>query len=219
MVALQHDDLLVESVNEELLVFNPRRSEATALNRSAALVFELCDGTNSVAQMRNALEAAGLGPSSDDAVWLALSELADADLVELLVTPPKYQGRRELIKQFGVGAAALAALPVVETIRAPSASVQGSFPAPSGSPTPAPSVGSGGGTLAPTTAPTSAPTTVPTNAPTSAPTTAPTTVPTQAPGTIAPTRAPATFAPTTMPTPAPSKFVPTQAPTPSQTQI
>ena len=180
VVALRRDDLLVESVNDELLVFNPQRSEATALNRSAAVVFELCDGNNSVASMKAALEAAGLGPSSDDAVWLALSDLADADLVELLVSPPSFKGRRELIKQFGVGAAALVALPVVETIRAPGAAAQGSSPFPTPAPT---QFGSGGGLPTPSPsipAPTPSPS-VPTQAPTPAPS-----VPTQAP-TPAPT--------------------------------
>jgi len=198
MVALRRDDLLVESVNDELLVFNPRRSEATALNRSAALVFELCDGSNTIASIRAALDAAGLAPSSDDAVWLALSDLAEADLVELQLSPPTFKGRRELIKMFGLGAGALAALPVVETIKAPAAGVQGSVPGA----TPAPGAGSGGAlpTIAPSVAPTASPT-----------------LATPAPATPSPSSV--TFAPTSSPTsaPTPSTPFPTSAPTPAPT--
>ncbi len=131
MVATRRNDLSVESVNDEMLVFNPARGEATALNPSAALVFEMCDGSNSIESMKTALEATGLGPSSDDAVWLALDELDEAGLIDLHVErPARMRGRRELLKQFGVGAAALAALPVVETIKAPSIADQGSPIAP-----------------------------------------------------------------------------------------
>ena len=203
MVALRREGLVVEAVHDEVLVFNPGRSEATALNQSAARVFELCDGTNSVESMKAALDAVGLGPSSDDAVWLALSELADAGLIDIQVPRPSHLGRRELIKQFGVSAAALSALPVVESIRAPSPEIQGSgsgtnddsnlTPA---EPTPSPT--------APASATTTTSTTTTTTEPTSAPGAAPTTF-TPSTTTPAPTSPPgATSAPTSAPTPSPT---------------
>ena len=193
MVALRREGLVVEAVHDEVLVFNPGRSEATALNQSAARVFELCDGTNSVESMKAALDAVGLGPSSDDAVWLALSELADAGLIDIQVPRPSHLGRRELIKQFGVSAAALSALPVVESIRAPSPEIQGS--------------GSGtddGSNLTPAE-PTPSPA-APASATTTTSTTTTTTEPTSAPGaTPAPTSPPgATSSPTSSPTSAPT---------------
>ncbi len=211
MVASKRDGLLRRNIHDEILVFHPDRSEATALNESAALVFDMCDGTNTVDSIRQALDDAGLGPSSDDAVWLALTELADAELIDLAAKPAKHLGRRELLKRIGVGAAGTAAvLPVVETIAAPAAAAQGSGPG-GGS-------GDGGGlTPAPTLAPT---TMVPTTA---APTTAvPTTmVPTTAaPTTVMPTTpAPTSGVPTTVvpTTPAPTPTAPSPAPTPSPT--
>lgn len=196
MVAKQRDGLVVESVHDEVLVLNPDRGEATALNASAALVFELCDGDHTIDSIKEALDAAGLGPASDDTVWLALDELADADLIELLVPKAGHLGRRELLKLYGAGAASLAALPIVETIGTPSPDTAGSGVAPA---TPAP-------TPAPTAPPTS--TTIATPAPTnqSPPTPAPTPAPTnQSPPTPAPTSpVPPTPAPTPYPAPTPS---------------
>ena len=174
MVATRRDGLLVQTVHDEVLVFNPQRNEASALNRSAALVFDLCDGTHDVDEMRRALDEAGLGPASDDAVWLALTELAEAGLVDLNVAPGEHLGRRELLKKLGVGAAAAAAiLPVVETIGAPSAAAQGSGPSTSVSPTatfrPTATI-SPTGTFRPTPSPTAFPTPSPTTAPTPSPT-------------------------------------------------
>jgi hypothetical protein len=212
MAALRREGLLVEAVHDEVLVFNPGRSEATALNQSAAQVFELCDGTNSVESMKAALEAAGLGPSSNDAVWLALSELADAGLIDIQVPRPSHLGRRELIKQFGVSAAALSALPVVESLRAPSPDTQGSggvSPASDSTPTTTT-------TSTTTTQPTSAPSVPPAPSP-STPTPAPSVSPTPSPSTPTPSPSTPTPAPSVSPTQAPS-VSPTQAPSVSPTQ-
>ncbi|MEE9414257.1 MAG: hypothetical protein V3V01_03160, partial [Acidimicrobiales bacterium] len=111
--------------------------------------------------------------------------------------------RRALLIKLGIGSAAAAALPVVETIAAPTraaaASLPNPTPVPTDFPTPQP-------TAFPTPMPTMAtpaPSIVPTTpAPTTAPTPGPTTAPTPAP-TSAPTAAP-TPAPTNSPTPAPT---------------
>ncbi|MEO0493049.1 MAG: PqqD family protein [Actinomycetota bacterium] len=198
MAATRREGLIVQEVHDEVLVFHPERNEASALNQSAAIVFELCDGEHDVDEMRAALDDAGFGPASVDAVWLALDELAAADLIDLTIPPVEHMGRRELLKNLGVGAAAAAiALPVVETIGAPSASAQGSRPSTTVAPTTAAT------TIVPTTAATTiVPTTLaPTSAPTTAPTAAPTTVPTPFP-TVTPTTAP-----TTAPTPSPTFVV------------
>ncbi|MFK7918849.1 MAG: PqqD family peptide modification chaperone [Ilumatobacter sp.] len=173
MVARQREGLVLEVVHDESLVFNNERGEATALNQSAALVFQLCDGSHTIADMTAALEGAGLGESSEDAVWLALGELADAGLIDLEAERPAHVNRRSLLKKVGLSAAALAALPVIETIKAPSVMAQASStPSPTSAPTPAPTTATSAPTPAPTTA-TSAPTPAPTTA-TSAPTPSPT---------------------------------------------
>jgi hypothetical protein len=178
VVAVQRPGLIVESVYDEVAVFDPAMNAATALNASAAAVFGLCDGNHTLADMREALDAAGLDAAGDDAVWLALDELAEAGLIDLLVPPTRHLSRREMLSRYSLGAAALAALPVVESISAP-------FPAAAGSPgiSPSPS----------TVAPTPSPSTV-------APTPSPSTVaPTPSPSTVAPTPAPSTVAPTPAP--------------------
>jgi len=209
MVAQRREGLIVEAVHDEVVVFSPERAEATALNQSAALVFERCDGEHTVDSIRQALADAGLDPATDDAVWLALDELAEAGLIELLIPPVAHLSRREMLTQYGIGAAALAALPVVESIRAPSPSAAGS----PGSQVPNPTTTTTTTTTtvatpAPTASPTPAPTAAPTPAPTASPTTpAPTPRPTPSPSTNPPTPAPSTPAPTPSPsTPAPTTF-------------
>lgn len=138
MVAQRRSGLSIEPVLDEVVVFNPATNSATALNSSAALIFGLCDGEHTVEDMHDALVAAGLDDTGDDAVWLALDELAEAGLVDLLVPPAKHLSRREILMKYSLGAAALVALPVVESITAPSVAAAASNPSPTTTPTPSP---------------------------------------------------------------------------------
>ena len=196
MVARKRERLLVREVLDEMLVFNEDTSEANALNRPAAVVFELCDGETNIATMRTALDRAGLGPATDEAVWLALRDLDEAGLIDLDDEPPANTTRRHLLKMLGVGAAATAVvLPVVETILAPPAAAAGSFTV---HPTRSPSAPTRSPS-APTRSP-SAPTRRPTRSP-SAPTRRPTLSP-SAP-TVKPTVKSPTLSPSAFPTPSP----------------
>jgi hypothetical protein len=127
MVAKRRERLQIEAVLDEIVVFNPDTSEATALNQTATIVFNLCDGEHDVTAMRKALDQADLGPADDNTVWLALRDLSDAGLVDLSVQPPADSTRRDMLRKLVGGAAGAAVLlPVVETITAPPAHAQGS---------------------------------------------------------------------------------------------
>jgi PqqD family protein of HPr-rel-A system len=118
------DDLTCERVERELLVYSPLTGETHALNESAAVVFELCDGTISRAAM--AAEVArrcGL-PPDDAIVDLALADLEEAGLIVADDGERPAITRRSLIRRLGLTAIAAAVLPVVETIMMPSAEAQ-----------------------------------------------------------------------------------------------
>ena len=123
----------MEKVRDELVVFNEQRNEANALNAAAAVVFELCNGTNDVDDMVQTLKASDILPATDDAVLLILGELEDAHLVEIVERPQEKRNRRDILKRVGVGAMAAVLLPVITTITAPEAMAQTSV-APTTSP-------------------------------------------------------------------------------------
>ncbi len=187
MVPRRVAGVLVEVAGDEWVAYAPSSNTAHALNRAAGELFEAIDGVRSVDDLAEHLDV------SAEVVGLGLDDLAEAGLVELDDAVPR-TSRRDMLKKLGVGSAAAAALPVVETIVMPSAlaaqSVVPPTPAPTDFPTPSPSPGTPAptpGTPAPTPG-TPAPTPG-TPAPTPAPT----------PGTPAPT--PGTPAPTPGPTP------------------
>ena len=181
------DGLHLQKLADEVMVYNEADGRAHALNPMAAAVLEQCNGTRDRDELVDAVAASAETPVDLDVIDLALNDLVDAGLIEGGEHAPKIS-RRSLIRKMGVGTAAAAALPIVESVITPAAANSlGSGPAPTPFPT----------TLVPTFPPTYAPTYVPTYVPTQVPTPAPT-----------------TFAPTPALTPAPTTLVPTPSPIP-----
>ena len=106
-----------------LLVFDEQADVGHVLNPSVAVVYDLCDGTRSVADMsRYVATETGL-PADEEIVLLALAELREAGLLDesepttaALATLNTGLTRRSLIKRLAVGAGALALLPAIDSI-------------------------------------------------------------------------------------------------------
>jgi hypothetical protein len=116
------EGLIVQQMPDEVLVYDLDRHKAHCLNRTAALVWQHCDGASSVSQIADQLEKEFNAPVSDDVVYLALDQLGKDGLLEKHVMLPGEMGqvsRRELMRR--VGLATVIALPVVASIIAPTA--------------------------------------------------------------------------------------------------
>jgi Coenzyme PQQ synthesis protein D (PqqD) len=120
------DQLLVHDLAEETLVYDLAENKAHCLNRTAALVWRRCDGRTSPAEIARQVTAQ-LGIAADKRlVDLALKQLERARLVQ----PGNRSGgkapgysRRDFARKLGI---ALAAVPLVMTVVAPSAAMAGS---------------------------------------------------------------------------------------------
>lgn len=111
--------LVVRELPEETLVYDLERHRAHCLNRGAALVFRLCDGTRGRGQIVAAITAQGAAIDLE-AVDLALAQLAEAGLLLPTEAPAPRQPsaeppRRRLLR--AAGAALL--LPAVASVVAP----------------------------------------------------------------------------------------------------
>jgi hypothetical protein len=123
-MATRIDDVIIERCGSEMVVFVPATNEAHSLNQTASLIFDLCDGVTTRAQMVAALQDVGL-PADASIVNLALAELAEASLVMVDEQPPQLGvSRRTVIRRLGLSATAIAMLPVVETILVQPAAAQ-----------------------------------------------------------------------------------------------
>jgi hypothetical protein len=134
MAARQVEGLLIERPAGEMLVLKPSTNEAHALNETAATVFDLCDGTTSPAEMAAEVTRRTGLPADESIVQLALTELSDAGLIVLDESGGLALPRRALIRKLALPVAAIALLPVVETILMPTVASGQSGPPPLGPP-------------------------------------------------------------------------------------
>ena len=117
--ALKRKDTIVRQVGDEFLVYDLKTNKAHCLNRIAAEVWMLCDGKTTVAEIvRKVRETKS---SVDEAVIeLAVSRLQEAGLIEQdsSGSEPMIPSRRVALRKM---ATAALALPLVTTIRVPTA--------------------------------------------------------------------------------------------------
>jgi len=109
------EDIVVQELNGEILIYDLRDNRAMCLNETSAAVWNACDGSNTVGDIAKAV-------GNEDIVWLALNELKKEKLVDFVTeTPTKFDGltRREAVRRIGM--ASLVALPLITGLVAPAA--------------------------------------------------------------------------------------------------
>lgn len=113
------DDLVVQELNGEVLIYDLKENKAFCLNETSALVWRACDGNHTVDEIGKQL-------GSEDLAWLALSDLKKQKLVDHNIgTPAKFEGmsRREVVKTLGMST--MLAIPTIAALVAPAAATAG----------------------------------------------------------------------------------------------
>jgi len=118
------EQLLVQDLNEEVLVYDTERHKAHTLNRTAALIWRHCDGKNSLADLTHIVASHTRLPADEGMVWLALEELDSAHLLRSPLPPTaaadRYS-RRDVARRLARSARWTALVPAVLSITAPTA--------------------------------------------------------------------------------------------------
>ena len=114
-------DLVTQEIGDELLVYDLKTNKAYCLNETSALIWQLCNGENSVTEIAEQMSTKMRAVITEDFVWIALDQLNKDELLEEGIKN-QFEGlnRREIIRK--VGFASIVALPVVSSIVAPTAS-------------------------------------------------------------------------------------------------
>ena len=113
----RQNDILVERVGDETIVYDGERHEAHSLNRSASVVWQHSDGEHSVPQLAELL-GSELGIEPDESlVEYALDRLASAHLIEN--EPAESLSRRDAVRRLTLAGAAVVGLPIVLSMVAP----------------------------------------------------------------------------------------------------
>jgi hypothetical protein len=111
--------LIEEEVDSELMVLDLSTRKAICLNRSAAVVWEHCDGKTSTEELARLLAEEFGTPADVRVVEFALRKLDQEGLMEYVPAPlldDANLGRRRLFRKLGWAAAAMVALPLVLTV-------------------------------------------------------------------------------------------------------
>lgn len=113
--------LIIQELPDEYLIYDLDRHKAHCLNRTAALVWQHCDGRRSVSELAAVLAQQLRVRVDEEVVWLALEQLGRTRLIEPRISRPgrKSVSRREVIKRIGWTAAV--GLPLVTSLVAPEA--------------------------------------------------------------------------------------------------
>lgn len=119
MPKAKRDNILVSELEDEVLLYDVLDKRAHALNPTAAVVWQKCDGQTTLTDMAASLEARGIAPG-EQAVTLALQELSKAGLVDQR-SGVTGLSRREFARRVGQVGLAVGAAPVVASIVVPTA--------------------------------------------------------------------------------------------------
>lgn len=116
------DNLLVQGVGDDLVIYDQCRHQAHSLNRTAALVWKACDGKKTVAEIATLLAQELNAPHSEELTWNTLAQLEKACLLREAAASPASPGdvsRRQAIHSLGLKGAAALLPPVVTSLVAP----------------------------------------------------------------------------------------------------
>jgi hypothetical protein len=118
----RREQILMEEVGEELVIYDLQRHRVHQLNKVAAMVWMNCNGRKTIPEIRKVLQKE-ISPAVDEAiVWKALDRLGKVHLLQKPVSPPASVAgmtRRQMLRKFGTVAALALLAPVVTSIVAP----------------------------------------------------------------------------------------------------
>ena len=117
----RQQDIIVQELDGEILVYDLTVDKAYCLNETSALVWRLCDGQSSIADISRAVGERFLSPANEDLIRLALDQLKEQNLLseEGFVSKFDPMSRRQLIRRVGLGT--MIALPFITSLVAPQA--------------------------------------------------------------------------------------------------
>ena len=100
----RQQNIVVQEVNGELLIYDLNLNKALCLNRPSALIWEACDGERSISEITKIVGEKLKTEINEDFTWLALDKLKKENL---MVNPEEitqnFNGltRREVIRRIG----------------------------------------------------------------------------------------------------------------------
>lgn len=122
MPVARTEDLVIQELRDEILVFDTKSNKAHCLNQTAAKVWKFCDGKNTISDINELFKIQTGANVPENLIWLAIDQLNERELLaEKFEKSLAGQNRREVLKKIGL--ATVVALPIVASITAPTAAL------------------------------------------------------------------------------------------------
>ena len=118
----RHENLVVQELGDETVVYDEKRNHVHRLNRTSSLVWKNCDGRKTVADLAELIQVEMGASVTEEIVWLALEQLEKERLLEEKLVRPedaKNVTRRQMLKKAALVGGMTLLLPVVQSIVAP----------------------------------------------------------------------------------------------------
>jgi hypothetical protein len=120
------ENLVVQELEGEVLIYDLEKNKAFCLNETSALVWQSCDGSRTISGISDFVGKQLNSQVNEDMIWLAIDQLSKENLIENKdEIKSKFEGlsRREVVRK--VGLASLVALPMIASLTAPVAAQTG----------------------------------------------------------------------------------------------
>ena len=117
----RREKLVMQSLDDETLVYDLETNRVFCLNQTSSLVWEKCNGNNTVSEISGFLTKQSKSSVSEDFVWLALEQLKKENLLdekEEISNKFEHLSRRDVVRRIGL--ASVIALPLISSVVAPS---------------------------------------------------------------------------------------------------
>ena len=115
--SLSRDQLVVEDLGTELMIYDQKRNRAFCLNQKAAFIWQRCDGKTTLGELATELARSSGAAIDEKVVTFALQSLLQDGLLEPASFEPVVpvgMTRRQVMQKIGVRAAV--ALPLVTAL-------------------------------------------------------------------------------------------------------
>lgn len=116
------ESIMTQEHDNETLIYNLKTNKMFHLNETSSLVWQACNGQNSIDQIARKVSQKLNSHTTEDVVWLALQQLQNNGLlIEDVNLESSLNGlsRREMIRRAGL--ATMVAFPLITSVVAPSA--------------------------------------------------------------------------------------------------
>jgi len=122
VAAARQDELVVQELPDEVMIYDLKSHKAHCLNKTAAFIWNHCDGQTTVADLVSLLKEEAGSAANEEVVWYTLDKLTKAELLQGKLDSPVKDivSRRRMIRRLG----AMMVVPAVISLVAPTAMAQ-----------------------------------------------------------------------------------------------